>query len=311
MEQTFQKKKKSKKNTLIFLVFTLFLFGIIVFILIYKPINTIVSPIPQHNTITFTLPFFHHKKDPEELKKQIEETIHGTLPQYSILVKDFNSDFVMNINKDTQFTAASVNKVPILATLYYLSQKGTVDLSKNITIQQEDIQDYGTGSIRYDPPGTVYDIRILAKLMMQQSDNTAAFVLGRYVIGFDTLQKLIDSWGLSQTDMENNTTSNADMAFLLEKMYREKVANKQLTAEMLTFLTNGTIEDRIPAGLPKGTLVYHKTGNGVGMLHDVGIVVGPKAIYYIGLFTSQVPNEENTITLLASISRVVYDFMNK
>jgi len=233
----------------------------------------------------------------------------NSLPQYSVVVKDLQSDFSLQINENTIFTGASVHKLFIFGALYYLIQKGDIDLDKKIVIQEDDIQDYGTGSIRYDAPGTAYTIKTLAHLMMQKSDNTAAYLLGRQVIGMDKIQQLIDSWGMTQTDMENNKTSNADVSRLMDKMYREKIANKALTLEMLSFLKDGTIEDRIPALLPKDTTVYHKTGNGVGFLHDAGIVVGPKTTYYIGMFTGDIASEEETIQKLAKLSKAVYDFM--
>jgi len=302
-----KKRGRISKNVVIFSIF-LCAAGFLFFFL-YKPSTTIVSPLPQKGMFSFFLPIFFQKKNPEDLEKKITETIGTTLGQYSIVVKDLHSDFLMSISADDVFTGTSVNKLGILGALYYLVQKGDIDLDKKITLQEGDIQDYGTGSIRYDAPGTTYTIRTLAHLMIQKSDNTAAFLLGRHVIGMEKIQKLIDSWGMAQTDMENNKTSNADIALLLEKIYREKVANHDLTFEMLSFLKDGTIEDRIPAQLPKDTIIYHKTGNGVGLLHDVGIVVGPKTTYYIGMFTSNVPNEEDTIRLLAVLSRIVYDFM--
>ena len=69
----------------------------------------------------------------------------------------------MGINESVIFTAASVNKVPILAALYEEAQKGNVDFNRVITLQASDIQDYGTGSIRYDPPGTTYSVKTLAQ----------------------------------------------------------------------------------------------------------------------------------------------------
>lgn len=304
-------RKKHGCSVYTVLLFIFISIGATLFFFFYSPSTSIVSPIPQDHILSKIVPFFSEKKDPEELKKIITSTIGDTLPAYSIIVKDFQNDFIMTINPDTVFTAASVNKLPILGSLYYLVQKGDITLTKQITIQPEDIQDYGTGSIRYDPPGTLYDLQTLAKLMIEQSDNTAAFILARSVIGVGKIQTLINSWGMAQTDMENNITTNTDMLLLMEKLYREKVANKTLTAEMLSFLKNGTIQDRIPALLPKEATIYHKTGNGVGFLHDVGIVVSPKRTYYIGIFTAKISDEETTIKMLATLSRIIYDFMEK
>ena len=297
------KKRRIIKTVFVMSIISLFL------LLLFRPSTKIVSPIPQKELFSFNLPALTKKKNPDDLKKIIRETINNSIPQYSVIVKDLQNDFTVSINENLIFTGASVNKLPILGALYYLVQKGDIDLDTQVTIQPDDIQDYGTGSIRYDPIGTVYSIKTLARLMIQESDNTAAHILGRYTVGMDKIQVFMDSWGMIQTDMENNKTSNADMARLMEKLYQEKVANKALTLEMLSYLKDGKIEDRIPALLPKGTVVYHKTGNAVGFLHDVGIVVGPKTTYYIGLFTGDVADEPKTLQLLATISQKVYEFM--
>ena len=50
---------------------------------------------------------------------------------------------------------------------------------------------------------------------------------------------------------------------------------------MLARLQRQTINDRIPASLPAGSTVAHKTGDLVGVTHDAGIVVtasGPRVV---------------------------------
>ncbi|HLC95669.1 MAG TPA: serine hydrolase, partial [Patescibacteria group bacterium] len=192
----------------------------------------------------------------------------------------------------------------------YSAQKGEVNLDGTITLQKDDIQDYGTGSIRYDTPGTVYSIKTLARLMMQKSDNTAAYIIANHILSVDTIQSLINTWGLTQTDIINNKTSNNDMAILLEKIFHEKITNTALTQEMLSLLKDSDFEDRLPKLLPKGTNIYHKIGTEIGAVHDVGIIVSPKKSYYIGIFTSDITDEEQAADLEAKVSKAVYDFLN-
>jgi beta-lactamase class A len=215
----------------------------------------------------------------------------------------------MDINSSVIYTAASVNKVPILAALYYYVQKGDIDLDKDITVQKEDIQDFGTGSMRYDPEGSVYSIKTLASLMIQKSDNTAAYLLANQVLTVNKIQPLINSWGLTQTDIVNNKTSNKDMDLIFEKIYSGGVANQAYTQEMLSLLSDSDFEDRIPARLPKDVKVYHKIGTEVNTIHDVGIVEHGKTKYYIGIMTTDVASEDQAAKTLADISKKVYDYM--
>jgi beta-lactamase class A len=272
--------------------------------------NKTISPLPDspqpENPI---VRLFTKTKNPDDLRTIVKQLATTEWKNYSVYVKDMNSDFEMGLGEKVIFTGASVNKVPILASLYFQYQKGEVNMDNVITLQQDDIQDYGTGSIRYDPIGSTYTVKTLTRLMIEQSDNTAAFLLAHYVVGLDTIQKLIDSWGMIQTDMVTNRTSNYDMSIVFEKMFHEKIANQANTADMMSIMTHSDFEDRIPALLPKEATVYHKTGNGIGFVHDVGIISTGKRTYYIGILTSDVTNEKATITTMATISKAVFDFM--
>ncbi len=302
---------RGNRGELLLLIAALLGLGIVKGVSIYNS-HTIISPISdakeQQSSI---LDFLHQQKDPDKLKAEIKKQIGDAWENYSVYVVDFNSPFVMAINESTIFTAASVNKVPILAALYAEAQKGTVDLNSVVTLQMQDIQDYGTGSIRYDPPGTTYTVKTLARLMMQKSDNTAAYLLGNYTLGLDVVQKYVNGWGMTQTDMVNNQTSNRDMAILFRLIMDKKITSPALSDEMLGFLKDSDFEDRLPSLLPKGTTVYHKIGTGTGTVHDVGVVVHGNTEYYIGIFTSDITDEEQASTLAAKVSKTTYDFMVK
>ena len=123
------------------------------------------------------------------------------------LIGDEQPVFVVaeiGINQNMGFIAASVNKIPILAAVYYFANQGEIDLDQKITIQASDIQDYGTGIIRYEQPGVIYSLKTLARLMMEKSDNTAAYVLTHRVIGQNELQEMVEAWGLTGTNVKTN-----------------------------------------------------------------------------------------------------------
>lgn len=248
-------------------------------------------------------------KSQEELLEKINSIISTSSGTYSIYAYDINKNKGFGINEEMILDAASVNKIPILASLYHLSEKGEVDLEKKIIPQKKDVQDYGAGIIHYQPTGTPYSIRTLARLMMEKSDNTAAYVLASKVIGISKIQNLVDLWGLSQTKMMENKTSTKDMATLLIKMYQGEITNKQLTAEMFGFMKKSDFDDRLPQGLPEGITIYHKTGNEVKKIHDVGIIDLKDKPYYLGILTTDITDEEKTKKNMAEISRLVFEYM--
>ncbi|MFH0864139.1 MAG: serine hydrolase [Candidatus Gottesmanbacteria bacterium] len=301
-----QKKPAESHDIIVKIIFIAFMaLSILGFFKRYSNKNQIIiSPLPE-TIISF---FTDKPKDSQSLILRIKEIIEPMAGTWAIYYYDLTTNQNFGINQTMIFNAASVNKIPILASLYYLADKGEINLEEKITLQKADIQDYGTGSIRYDPPGSTYSIKTLARLMMEKSDNTAAFILGRHVIGLDRIQQLIDSWGLSQTSMENDQSSLIDMITLLRKMYQGEITNQALTTEMIGFMDDSDFENRIPALLPIDIKIYHKTGDYVGGLHDVGIINLPDHPYIFGIFTSDINNQDIALKTMAQISKEVFDF---
>lgn len=301
-------QKLSKKPVFLLIVFFV--------VFAYLVINKLsVSSQPKTKSVISPTPTITQKKvkfsSPQELIQKLEKEITQAGGTYSIYLYDINHKKGYGINEQTVFTAASLNKIPILAALYYLAGKNEIDLEKIIVPQSGDIQDYGTGSIRYDKPGTPYSIKTLARLMMEKSDNTAAYILGSLIIGLDKIQSLTNSWGLTQTDIVENKTSAKDMAILLIKMYKGEVTKPALILEMLGFMDKSDFDDRIPKGVPENIKVYHKTGDEVGKIHDAGIIDLPEKPYYLGILTSDMTDEEKTKGIMALISKWVFEFMKE
>lgn len=241
----------------------------------------------------------------DAMTKSVKDILAKKPGNYAIYFVDLQTDQSVAINNHEVFTAASVNKLPIIMTLYHLAAEQKINLSDQVTIQADDMQDYGTGIIRYQQPGVIYSLKTLAKLTLQNSDNTAAHVLANR-IGMDEIQSYINGLGLTQTSMVDNQTSLADMYLLLKTFYNRRVTTPALTLELLDFMANTDTEDRIPADLPKNITVYHKTGDGVGGIHDVGIIKDGKHVYFLGIFTSDIGDHvAETKATMAEIAKTL------
>lgn len=252
--------------------------------------------------------FTNQEFETNRLKNQVKNIIAKTNGNYSVYYADLNSKDFFGVNEKQSYTAASLNKVPIVAVLYYLASKGEVNLDEKITLQKEDIQDYGTGVLRYEKPGKVYSLKTLARLALQKSDNTAAYIIASKIT-VEKIQKIINSWGLEQTDIVNNKTSSYDMFLLFKKIYKKELVNSSLSKELLGFMKDTDIEDRIPLLLPKDTLVYHKSADGEGSVHDVGIIEKGDILFFLGVMTSDVSSEENeTKETIAKIAKEIFSF---
>lgn len=246
------------------------------------------------------------------LQKEFETTIKNQKGVYGVYFVDIqnpqNVHEEVGIAQDQVFTAASVNKVAIVAVLYNLAKYGKIDLDQRIVIQEDDLQDYGTGSIRYQQAGTVYSLKSLARLALNESDNTAAKLISQK-IGQDVIQEKINEWGLTQTNMINNKTSLEDTFILFSKIYNNEITTPSLTKELLGFMRDTDFEDRIPLYLPQDVTVFHKTGDTIGGIHDVGIVKRGEEIYFFGVLTQDVGERElETKKIIGELSKKVYDY---
>jgi beta-lactamase class A len=90
----------------------------------------------------------------------------------------------------------------------------------------------------------------------------------------------------------NNTATANDLVALFVALHNGRVANAASTRDMLAILEAQAFNDEIPAGLPKGTRVAHKTGSITATLHDAGLVYpAARAPYAIAILTRGIPTE--------------------
>ncbi len=256
------------------------------------------------------LPAFEFKKEIVEVndlrKSVIDKFLKSEKGTYSIYYKDLSSGQVIGVDENKVLTAASLNKIVIASYLYKQAENGEIDLEDKIVIQEKDIQDYGTGSIRYGGEGKAYTLKHLTKLMLEQSDNTAAYVLD-VRLGKDNIQEYADSIGLAATDIVNNKTSARDMGVIFERLYSGGVVKTPLKEELLDFLKDTEFEDRIARDMPSNVSVHHKAADAITMVHDAGIVTDGKKTFVLAILTTDVTSEEEAKKNIGKLSKFIYE----
>jgi beta-lactamase class A len=105
----------------------------------------------------------------------------------------------------------------------------------------------------------------------------------------------------------NNTTTARDLAVLLTAIETGTAASRSSCDEMRDVLLHQEFNDEIPAGLPPGIKVAHKTGWITGVLHDAAVVYPPnRKPYVLVVLTRDVPDEKVARKLIVDVSRLVY-----
>lgn len=226
---------------------------------------------------------------------------------YGVWVEDLTTGASTGQHAQQQFVAASVIKVYILVALYEESAEGKISLDEKLATTTQNIQNYGTGSIRYDPIGTSYTLADLAQRAAKQSDNTAAYMITQR-LGEAYIQSRTRAWGLTDTSIAQDRTTPQDIGTLFSKVAQRKILPAKSALALLGLLSDTDFEDRLPALLPSYALIAHKIGTEAnGVMNDAGVVVLPTRSYVIAVMTNGA-NLDQAITAEQQLSKVVFDY---
>ena len=238
----------------------------------------------------------------------------------SVIIKDLKKSWLISIAPEVKIPSASIVKMPIMATCFYAAKEGKIKLDQKISLKQSD-KTGGSGILKNKRSGTTFTVTQLIDLMITISDNTASNVLIK-LLGFDYLNTCFKEFGLTDTNLsrlmmdmrsrdkgiENYTTAK-DMANILEKIYKGKLIDKEISHECLEILKEQRSKTRIPRRLPKDTVVAHKTGLEKGTCHDVGIVFTDNGDFIICVLISHKnKSARSSKKLISNIARLSYDY---
>lgn len=152
--------------------------------------------------------------------------------------------------------------------------------------------------------GKVSDVKIEA--MGKRSDN-AVFEELVAKFGQKTVQSYIDSLGMEETSLAENTTTAKEIGNLFYKIYKDK---QSLASEagkedkILGYLTDTIFEKWLRAGIPEEIRVAHKYGREVGVVNDAGIIFSDQP--FVLVIMSQGVNEEEADKVVPELARMIY-----
>jgi beta-lactamase class A len=103
----------------------------------------------------------------------------------------------------------------------------------------------------------------------------------------------------------NNTTSAHALQILLASIADNTAAGPDASQQMLAILERQKFNEGIPAGLPPGTKVAHKTGEITKIHHDAAIVYAPRPFVLV-ILVRGLPDIKDSSALMADITRLLY-----
>lgn len=261
--------------------------------------------------------------DSSRKSQEVQQAIGSAVAPYegsvSVVVSGVNGNGVeCAVDAEAPRTSASMIKLAILATLFDAVDDGTLSLDEVVTMTSADIVG-GTGSIQSMSAGSAFTLEELAGYMISDSDNTATNLLIDR-LGMDAVNTEADKIGLDQMVLERkmmdedamaagreNYTSAEDVATVLRLIAEGRLTDQQCSDMAREYLLAQSDVDGLPAGVPEGVEVAHKTGTLTNVEHDGGIVYADEP-YVIVVLTEGIPNDEAT-ALIGDVSAAVYEVM--
>jgi beta-lactamase class A len=243
---------------------------------------------------------------------------------------DLGSSDSLFVNADTSFHAASTMKVPVMIELFRRTGTGSFRMNQGLLIVNQFASLVDGSPYSLDPgsdsDSTLYHrigqrVRVdsLLRLMITRSSNFATNTLIT-LVGGEAVTKTMRELGAKRIQVLrgvedgkafdkglNNTTTARDLAIILRSIAESRAASPAASTEMISILSAQEFNEKIPAGLPPGTHVAHKTGEITAVSHDAAIVYPPgRSPYVLVVLTRGIKDGTKSAKLIADISSMVF-----
>jgi beta-lactamase class A len=267
------------------------------------------------------------------LRRQIEkiETESGA-KAVAVAVCDTETDFQFHYHADRWFHAASTIKVPILLGVFDAIDRGKLLPHSRVHVRNlfksavEGIpfrveSDRDANSSVHLAIGKMMRVEELAHHMIATSSNLATNLL-LDLIGVDSVQRTLRELNVAEgVDVRRGVED--ELAFekgifsrvtadglqrILLLLAEGKAFSPMLSHKMMEILHAQEFNRGIPARLPKGTRVAHKTGDISTVAHDAGVVYLPdRKPYVLVILTEWAADASGRTNAIAAISHAVYE----
>ena len=206
---------------------------------------------------------------------------------------------------DEPIVTASLYKLAVMVEAERRVEAGQLHYSDIITIEDEDITEDGS----FELSGTELTLDEALEAMITISDNGAALALW-HVLGPENINATLERIGVKDFHVflnfaEDNIATPRAVGTLLTMLAKRQLISAAASDRMLARLERQQINDRLPAELPQGVVVAHKTGNLPGLTHDAGIIFTPSGPRVVVAMTWDA-FDADAYAFIANVGSVVY-----
>lgn len=257
----------------------------------------------------------YHTSEMGGLKKQLL----NLMAQYpsikpAIYVWEYDKGQYIDINADKIYPAASIIKLPILVRMFKSIEANQFTIYDEMKMIEQ-YRSSGSGNLQYSQAGRSYTMDYLAKIMIQDSDNTSTNMIMAKLGGMDDINIGLRDWGISTTYVRTwlpdlngtNKTTAADIAKILYNLDNPGFLNINSRESIIDYMSHVKNDRLIQAGISDNALFIHKTGDIGTMLGDAGIVFAPNGKKYIVVILANRPyNSPQGKDFIVKASGLIY-----
>jgi len=233
-----------------------------------------------------------------------------------------------SIEPDEVFHAASTMKLAVMIELFREVKEGKVRLTDTLAVKNE-FRSIVDGSLYrlsaeddsdrglYQAEGQARSLGELCELMITVSSNLATNLLIEK-LGVENIRAAVHALGADGVVVlrgvedgkafeqgKNNTTTARGLGTLLAAIARGESVDAAASRQMIEILERQKFNEGIPAGLPAGIAVAHKTGEITKIHHDAAIVFA-KRPYVLVILVRGLLDGSQSAALMRDVSRDLY-----
>ena len=265
---------------------------------------------------------------PTGLIAAIQQRVAESGADVGIVLRRLDGSLTWSLQGDQPFHAASTMKIPVMIELFHQARQDKLKLDDPLVIKNQFHSIVDGSSFALDPKedseaelykavGQTRTLRQLCDLMITVSSNLATNLLieklgveniraGVHALHADGMNVLRGVEDQKAFDRHlNNTTTAQGLAALLAAIANGQAVDQNASREMIEILQRQSFNEGIPAGLPAGTRVAHKTGEITKIHHDAAIVFASKPFVLVVL-VGGLEDKKQSAALIADIAKLAY-----
>ncbi len=259
----------------------------------------------------------------------IQARIDKSGADVAVYFKTLDGKSEWTFRPDEAFHAASTMKVPVMIELFHQLKLGKVKLDDAIPIKNE-FHSIVDGSVYalsaaddseaelYEADGQTRTLSELCELMITVSSNFATNLLIEK-LGVENIRGTVHELGADGMNVLrgvedgkafekglNNTTTVRGLGILMQAIAEGQAVDAASSGEMIAILQRQKFNEGIPAGLPAGIAVAHKTGEITKIHHDAAIVFA-KRPFILVILVRGLADTKDSAALMADITGKLFE----